>query len=77
MKNETFTNTTASAILIMMASDRATANLDAMEIGESISATGVRNLIGGGARTSEYTVTRVANDRDSRRYTCHRMTSEA
>ena len=69
-KMSTYTNTTASAILVMASADRVTLDLSSLEVGGMLSATGVRQLVGGGSRKTGYAVERVADDFGSRRYNC-------
>lgn len=70
----TYTNTTASAINTMAQADRVEINMESIEIGETRIANGMRSLVGGGCRLSEYAVTRTDDDvRGTRLFTlvCH------
>jgi hypothetical protein len=78
MSTHTYTSTNASAIHAMASADRASINLDTVEIGGEVSAVGVRHLLGGGLRRTEYTIIRVPNDNGGgRRYDVTRYTIES
>lgn len=78
MSTQTYTATTHSAINSMAAADRVDINIGNLEIGEAVSAVGVRRLVGGGLRRTEYTVTRAPNDRHGGfRYNVVRYTIES
>ena len=73
----TYTGTTGSAIQVMASADRATINLDALGIGDTVSSVGVRHLAGGGLRRAEYTVVRIPNDNGMPRYNVTRYAIES
>ena len=62
MSTQTYTNTTASAILTMAAADCVTMDLSSLTISETVSASGVREMVGGGSRETTYSVTRVDDE---------------
>ena len=73
----TYTGTTGSAIQVMASADRATIDLGALGIGDTVAAVGVRHLVGGGLRRAEYTVIRIPNDNGSPRYNATRYAIES
>lgn len=73
---ETYSNTTVSALNTLMSADRVSFNANAMDVGDSASASGVRPLIGGGSRKVDYQIRRNTDDSGSRRYTFVRQSVE-
>lgn len=75
-KATTNSNTTEAAVKTAMGADRVCADLSTMAVGESVIVSGTRDLIGGGSRITQYTITRE-NDNHGHRFTYTRETVEA